>query len=214
MQSLAPRENNLGPQSNLRNHLRFRPYFSLPFPGYWREDEMRQHWCFIGEIVQDVSLVRLSVNVRDVEGNELLVAFHTNDRGESFRARCMRGSTFVLLYAKQYNFVFGEHGFRIEEEHLPFLKVFDIPLESLLRINDKLHAGAYADQCGLCGKQGVSARCSGCSTVLYCGKRCQVSAWKAAVPPGGHKEECKILRALVWFTQRDWSTFNGKFRFA
>ncbi|KZT29602.1 hypothetical protein NEOLEDRAFT_1127308 [Neolentinus lepideus HHB14362 ss-1] len=56
-------------------------------------------------------------------------------------------------------------------------------------------------------------QCSACHTVPYCSRRCQVAAWSAANPPGGHKEECKVLQILSWFTEKDWTRYNGQFRF-
>ncbi|KZT29603.1 hypothetical protein NEOLEDRAFT_1127310 [Neolentinus lepideus HHB14362 ss-1] len=114
----------LGAESNLRDYDRFRSYDDAP----WRDEirywgETREHWCYIGEIVEDASLGRLCLNVRDVEGAICTVAFYTNDAGESFRRSCVKGRTLVILYGKQYEFMDGRPGFRIEQEHVPFVKV-------------------------------------------------------------------------------------------
>ena len=42
-------------------------------------------------------------------------------------------------------------------------------------------------------------RCAGCSKALYCGKECQVAAWK-----GGHKAACAKGKNCGGLTGRCW----------
>ncbi len=44
--------------------------------------------------------------------------------------------------------------------------------------------------CHVCGA-GNAKLCSGCQTVAYCGKQCQIQDWKG----GDHKQVCRQLAA-------------------
>lgn len=47
--------------------------------------------------------------------------------------------------------------------------------------------------CELCGKREAS-KCTGCFSVVYCGKECQTADWK------DHKKTCKTLKGGTWLT--------------
>ena len=47
--------------------------------------------------------------------------------------------------------------------------------------------------CKVC-KAGAKQKCSGCSSVFYCSRNCQVADWKK-----GHKNECKPYEVRVTF---------------
>ena len=48
---------------------------------------------------------------------------------------------------------------------------------------------APAVSCDQCGKPGAKLKCSKCGSAYYCGKQCQVAAWRA-----GHKSACATFR--------------------
>lgn len=43
-----------------------------------------RHWCFIGEVIDARYFLRLTLIVRDKDGNEVSVWFHDEDRGDRF----------------------------------------------------------------------------------------------------------------------------------
>ena len=55
------------------------------------------------------------------------------------------------------------------------------------------HNDGEMDRCGHCGTLATAQTlqlCTGCRQRAYCGRSCQLVAWRA-----GHKKECKLLKA-------------------
>ena len=106
--------------SNLNNPHTFPAFFNLPSEydindTYFSSAKPRKHWCFLGQVVRSDILVRLMLQVEDKKGHEILVAFHTDDRGAMFQPLCTPGSTIAVLYATQHTFAFSPPGLRLEE---------------------------------------------------------------------------------------------------
>lgn len=78
-------------------------------PAYFRE------WCLLSEIVSDTSFVRLTLQVRDIAGQQFLVAFHTRDRGSRFAKQVAPSYTVAIICAKHHRFADGNQGIRVED---------------------------------------------------------------------------------------------------
>ncbi|KAJ7692100.1 hypothetical protein B0H17DRAFT_934347, partial [Mycena rosella] len=64
------------------------------------------HWCFFGEIVDNESIIRVVLGVKDT----------------SFDIKSVRtGYNIAVLFAEMHNFIDGTHGLRLE--HPKFVKV-------------------------------------------------------------------------------------------
>lgn len=115
-----------GTGSNLRDRDTFPLFPEIPSENsvpskYWGLEpgsaiyRPRRHWCFLGEIEDyNNGLVRVLLEVRDMEGNRLPIYFHTEDRGALIYDSCKEGYTVAVLYAEQHYFMDGTIGFRIE----------------------------------------------------------------------------------------------------
>ncbi|EPE26638.1 HIT/MYND zinc finger-like protein [Glarea lozoyensis ATCC 20868] len=71
--------------------------------------------------------------------------------------------------------------------------VIPTSLEKLMDLTIRLATEGGIRRCQGCGKvEEKMTRCKGCEEVWYCGKDCQVKGWTE----GGHKSECKVLKAV------------------
>ncbi|KAK4031983.1 hypothetical protein C8A01DRAFT_51120 [Parachaetomium inaequale] len=147
--------------------------------GRWQQ---QCHWCFMAEIVSVDTFLCLRFEVRDVSGKTAPMAFHTEGRGTEISPRDIRtGYTLGILYAERHAFAFGEPGIR--QEDAATLKVFPLPMQKLLSLNDSIHQYATAADgaraCHGCGRTGVALKqCAKCSMFWYCDKACQTGSWR------------------------------------
>ncbi|OBT86392.1 hypothetical protein VE02_05288 [Pseudogymnoascus sp. 03VT05] len=75
-----------------------------------------RHWLFLAEIVDFATLVRLQMDVKDVEGMTIPLFFYTIDRGDELApSQVQKGYTIAILYAERHAFMFSEPGIRLEE---------------------------------------------------------------------------------------------------
>lgn len=96
----------------------FPPFRSLPEyheDGPYRDGESGPHWCFVGEITRNASLVRPVYHVRDLEGNTVVVGFYLDDDSDFDRKKYKVGNTICVMHAKRKLFLDGSHGIRVEE---------------------------------------------------------------------------------------------------
>lgn len=121
-----------GQLADLRNSDIFPRFHDLPDENdvdlnYYRSSDMvtyqpRRHWCFLAEIVDFATLLRLQMNIKDIDGISVPLFFYTDGRGNEVRAeRVQRGYTVALLYAHRHAFISGEVGIRHEDP--PSIKV-------------------------------------------------------------------------------------------
>ncbi len=76
----------------------------------------RKHWCFLAEITDIESFLRVRLIVRDKAGATVPVAFYTDGRGAEFApSQLQSGYTVAILYAHQHSFLDGTIGIRQEE---------------------------------------------------------------------------------------------------
>ncbi|KAJ7187191.1 hypothetical protein C8R46DRAFT_981484 [Mycena filopes] len=207
--SLEPRL----PPNDLRNPKYFPSFVECaPVELYEDSDNERipppRHWCYLGEIVKGrtAPLRRNGLIVEDKEGEETHLSAKFDLKASRFDAKV--GSTIAILYAERKRFAPGVYGLRLN--HAKFVKIFPCNLKTLLRINDDLDDVAPVNspkKCQQCGKEEdpelpekALLRCAQCLGVSYCGKECQIAAWKR-----GHSRECKVFAAVFELkTSRDW----------
>ncbi|KAF5672045.1 SET domain-containing protein [Fusarium heterosporum] len=121
------RDMNNGSQQQgvFRNQAIFQSFLELPDESDVDEDffqsrngvnnQHRRHWCFLAEIVDFVTLVRLQMEVKDVAGNIVPLSFYTDKRGSEIQqSQIRKGYTIAVLYAKQHVFAFSPPGIRLE----------------------------------------------------------------------------------------------------
>ena len=169
--------------TSLRNLITFPSYMQLPEENdidyrYYTEEpftpviRQRRHWCFLAEIVDMMTILRLRLEVKDRDGFVLPVNFHTEDRGTAFLPKCRKGYTLAVLYGEQHAFADGTVGIRLEQSKL--VKVLPYSLEQILEINDVLFEEGRKSRCDCCGVEeketkGGLKRCSRCKELVYCG---------------------------------------------
>jgi len=77
---------------------------------------LRRHWLFLAEIVDFGTLLRLQMEIKDVDGTTVPLFFYTNGRGtELTTSQVQKGYTVAILYAHRHAFMFSEPGIRHEE---------------------------------------------------------------------------------------------------
>jgi len=75
----------------------------------------RRHWCFLAEIIEIEAFLRLRLIVNDKAGQEIPVAFYTDDRGGELNPSYIQeGYTVAILYAEQHGFLDLTTGIRHE----------------------------------------------------------------------------------------------------
>ncbi|KAI4114452.1 MAG: hypothetical protein LQ345_004763 [Seirophora villosa] len=79
----------------------------------------RRHWCFLGEINFFSSIIRIKMEIKDVDGKKIPLVFYTDGRGsELVPAQVQRGYTVAILYAQAHAFKFDEPGIRHEDPRM------------------------------------------------------------------------------------------------
>lgn len=115
--------------ANLRNLTTFPSFESAPGendipPDYYEQNETgvfvpNRHWCFLGEIKDLASFIRLHMEVEDVNGQRIPIFFHTDDRGAELPPMLVqKGYTVAILYAQSHWFMSGDIGIRHEAPDL------------------------------------------------------------------------------------------------
>lgn len=214
-----------GQLADLRSHATFPGFIDLPDENnvdldFYESSDVatyrpRRHWCFLGEIVDFATLVRLQMEIKDVDGRKIPLYFYTDDRGSELApALVQRGYTVAILYAQRHAFMFDKPGIRHEEPRL--LKIFPLSLHELLALNDQVQQfSTEVDRmrmCHGCGRKAASLkRCGKCSSFWYCDRACQQAGWNEK----GHKANCKLLKDsdLRGLFVLKWDEFDNHVRF-
>ncbi|WZH50421.1 SET domain-containing protein [Fusarium acuminatum] len=112
-----------------RNQATFPSFLQLPYETDVDDDffesrdgvnyRPRRHWCFLAEIVDFVTLVRLQMEIKDVTGKTIPLFFYTDSRGSEIApSQICKGYTIAVLYAQHHAFAFSEPGIRHEDPTL------------------------------------------------------------------------------------------------
>lgn len=118
-----------GQLTDLRNRAIFPGFGDLPGENivdlnFYESSDMvtyqpRRHWCFLAEIVDFNMLLRLQMEVNDIDGRKVPLYFYTDGRGSELApALVQRGYTVAILYAKRHAFMFDEPGIRHEDPRM------------------------------------------------------------------------------------------------
>jgi hypothetical protein len=76
----------------------------------------RRHWLFLAEIVDFGSMLRLQMDIKDVDGTTVPLFFYTEGRGMELEPSLIeKGHTIAILYAQFHAFAFSPPGIRLEE---------------------------------------------------------------------------------------------------
>src|SRR5438046_2247404 len=76
----------------------------------------RIHWCFVGEIMANASLVRPVFHVRDRDGKKAIVALYLDTNETRYNPKkFVVGNTICVMYAYKKTFLDGSEGIRVEE---------------------------------------------------------------------------------------------------
>jgi hypothetical protein len=163
--------------SNLRKETIFNTALSLrdlPFDA--DRQRHQRHWCLLGEITAIIPWpLRLCLHIRDMDNEQLLIAFYDNKRGETFakNPELKPGRTMAFLYPQFHYFADGQTGLRIEQSAVQKgrVKILPYTMDTILKVNDKIWE--EKDRCQKCQKEGVELKmCSRCQSAVYCGKVC------------------------------------------
>jgi hypothetical protein len=117
--------NHPGQLLDLRSRATFPMSIDLPDendvdPDFYENSDMvtyRQgyYWCFLGEIVDFVTLHHLELELKDVKERKIPLHFYTDGRGSELApAQVQKGYTVAVLCAKRHVFKFGDPGIRHE----------------------------------------------------------------------------------------------------
>jgi len=79
----------------------------------------RRHWCFLAEIVDFGTLIRLQMDVKDVAGQRIPIFLLTDSRSsKTAPSQLHKAYTIAVLYAKQHAFSVSEPRIHIENRAL------------------------------------------------------------------------------------------------
>jgi hypothetical protein len=129
-----------GKLEDLRNRATFPGFIDLPDENivdldfYESSDTVtyrpRRHWCFSGEIVDFITVARLQMEIKDVDGGTIPLFSYIDGRGsEVAPAQVRKGYTIAILYAKRHAFTFSEPGIPYEDP-----RIIKVPQPLLIHI--------------------------------------------------------------------------------
>ncbi|KUJ13426.1 uncharacterized protein LY89DRAFT_591828, partial [Mollisia scopiformis] len=160
----------------------------------------RQHLLFLAEIVDFRTLVRLQMDIKDIDGRMIPLFFYTDGRGSELApAQVWKGYTAAILYAQRHTFMTSERGNPPQTQFM-FLttcphQIFPLSLNSLLALSGRVQQFSTemngTRPCHGCGKRAASLmKCTRCSLFWYCNGACQSAGWSEKC----HKADCKLLK--------------------
>lgn len=111
---------------NLRNRRKFPSFLELPHeydfdPEFFAPPsgppyKPRHHWIFFAEIVSSFTLMRLEMELKDIDDEKVPLFFYTEGRGRELKpALIQEGHTVAVLYPQRHDFMFSEPGIRHED---------------------------------------------------------------------------------------------------
>jgi hypothetical protein len=115
-----------GQPVDFRNRATFPGFIDLPnendvSPEFYASSDgftyrPRRHWLFLAEIVDFATLLRLQMDMKDVDGTTVPLFFYTDGRGSELApSQVQKGHTIAILYAQRHAFMFSKPGIRHEE---------------------------------------------------------------------------------------------------
>lgn len=199
------------PFPDFTNSLLFPPVNSIPIPDLspvsiasdgtftvpevlHASDSSPKHYL-LAEIKHNMTITKPTLICVDRKGTEFAVTFNTP---VDLKARGLKkGNTVVVPNARLIppKTEGGQSSVQVFAGEEEFVKVIPGGLGRVMEGVKGLEG--KKGECACCGKrEGKLNKCTGCGTVRYCGKECQVKDWGE----GGHKGLCKVLKAVreIW----------------
>ncbi|KAJ2905835.1 hypothetical protein MKZ38_004083 [Zalerion maritima] len=207
------------PYTGFLDNTNFPPYSHLPMVGElsFDPDNPEEHWCYLGEIVEEPFPMRARTMVQDIEGKKIVLAFYPDNNVPGPDLSKMKvGHTIAIFYPTEHFFLDGTQGIRVEE--MKYVKMFPLSIDNMFRASlDILEYNTPEDGKLLCHgcdqrKQGLS-KCGKCGFFFYCGRDCQAKGWTDKK----HKKFCKTLRDPDFRRMLEWKYVpfeSPRFRFS
>ncbi|KAK7917413.1 hypothetical protein PG985_011021 [Apiospora marii] len=158
-------------------------------------------WWMLAQVKVNMTLTKPTLIVTDRRGLDFAVTFE--DSGMDLKGY-KKGYTMVVPRAQRTDREEGKKAvMRIEAGDCKSVQVIPAKMEHLLELGQVVdmmrgdEAEGKEQKCGACGKTDASlSKCTGCGTVRYCSKECQLKGWSEL----GHKSNCKSLKAIktIW----------------
>ncbi|KAH8671469.1 hypothetical protein BX600DRAFT_496170 [Xylariales sp. PMI_506] len=149
-------------------------------------------WYLLAQIKNNMTIMKPTLIVTDRRGVEFAVTFE-EDREFDLKGRGLKkGNTMVVPRARRTAKGEGKNDVVVIQKGA---SVAAIPakLDRVLELGPLLDDASSAQKCAECGKAEESiSKCTGCESVAYCGKDCQIKGWNES----GHKADCKTLKAI------------------
>ncbi|KAK8073473.1 HIT/MYND zinc finger-like protein [Apiospora phragmitis] len=163
-------------------------------------------WWMLAQVKVNMTLTKPTLIVTDRRGLDFAVTFE--DPAMDLKGY-KKGYTLVVPRAQADGPGGGQEGGHagggaiLQVGTGELKKVIPAKMEHLLELGQVLdimrgdEAEGKEQKCGACGKTEASlSKCTGCGTVKYCSKECQLKGWSEL----GHKSNCKSLKAIktIW----------------
>ncbi|KAH6655961.1 hypothetical protein BKA67DRAFT_562271 [Truncatella angustata] len=178
------------------NNSTFPTFYSLPTTTDSVESD--REWYMVAQVKNNMTITKPTLIVTDKSGMDFAVTFE-EDRNFDLKARGLKkGNTIVLPKARRLEKGPGRKDVLvIEKEDCEKVKAIPGSLTKTLELGSGLTDDDKSKACETCqGTVGGLMRCTGCETVVYCSKDCQVKGWSER----GHKSDCKIFKSIreIW----------------
>ncbi|ORY68929.1 uncharacterized protein BCR38DRAFT_406807 [Pseudomassariella vexata] len=153
-------------------------------------------WYMVAQVKENMTITKPTLIVTDRTGMDFAVIFEDtsmNLKGMGLK----KGMTIVV--PRGLRTVTGEGRkaiMRVERGAGGGVKAIPGSLELVMAVGEGMADESFGTKCWGCKEEKEALKkCTGCDTVVYCSKECQVRSWEA-----GHKKGCRVVKAVkeVW----------------
>ncbi|KAK9412955.1 hypothetical protein SUNI508_12260 [Seiridium unicorne] len=170
----------------------FPTFYSLPTTTDHVEQD--REWYMVAQVKNNMTITKPTLIVTDRSGMDFAVTFE-EDRGFDLKGRGLKkGNTIVIPKGRRLEKGPGRKDVLvIEKADCNSVKAIPANLAKAIELSPRLGDSTRSDQCEACEKMDQELmRCTGCESVAYCSKECQVKGWTEL----GHKTDCKIFKGI------------------
>eukprot|EP01084_Bolivina_argentea_P259247 437376_1 len=166
-------------------------------------------WCFIGEIIENISFFTPAIIVRDITNQKVHIQFYFDNSSGNERnilPKLQVGSLICIRYALKHHFFDLSVGIKIDDSDMDYITLIpNVSMKKLIDIdstgclmeyyqNDvlrkpnkiKLNYKCWSPRCN---STFILLRCTGCSMALYCGVTHQMMDCE-------HQRICKKIKQI------------------
>ncbi|KAK6214233.1 hypothetical protein LQW54_004660 [Pestalotiopsis sp. IQ-011] len=159
--------------------------------------QLDRDWFMVAEVKNNMTITKPTLIATDRVGMDFAVTFE-EDRGWDLKARGLKkGAVMVVPRARRVDKGPGRKDVLVvEREDCESVKAIPGNLARVLDLGQRFNESSLA-KCASCEKVGEGLmKCTGCGSVAYCSKECQVRGWTEL----GHKSDCKVLKSIksIW----------------